>query len=260
MRALIVLVACALLLSRTAVAADAPPAPELCRQETPLIRKLWLHGLYDAPPAVNVLIVDAIDGKLAQVRQQITILPPDEIPRWRQTAMLTAAQAGQAAVVDGLLDDGAQVDAMGELPPMKHSFYRQTLDGMKSDPRFGGPHAVDGLTAAGVVNNEGQPVGPAILLVAECNDVATLDVLMAHHASLAERSTSHTADALAIATVNGSAAMVQRLLDHGADPCIDDRFMQLHKPGVSLAIIGQHGGLPASLTQRLACPSGAAAH
>lgn len=260
MRALIVLVTCALLLSRAVVAADTAPAPELCRQETPLVRKLWLHGLYDAPAAIDALMVDAIDGKLPQVRQQLAQLKPADVARWRQTAMLTAAYAGQAAVVDGLLDDGVAVDGMGWIPAMKDSFYRQTVDDMKQDPHFGGPHAVKALSAAGVIANQGQQLGPAIIVAADCGDATTLDVLLRHHVNLGRRPTPHSADALVIATVHGDAAVVQRLLDHGADPCIDDHFIQLHQPGVSLATIGQHSGLPPSLTRRLSYPAVAAVH
>ncbi len=260
MRALIVLATCALLLSRAAVAADTAPVPALCRQETPLVRKLWLHGLYDAPAAIDALMVDAIDGKLPQVRQQLAQLKPADMVRWRQTAMLTAAYAGRATVVDGLLDDGAAVDGAGWIPPMQDSFYRQALDNMQHDPHFGGPHAVKALSAAGVITNRPQQIGPAIIAAADCGDLATLDVLLRHHANLGWRPTPHSADALVIATVHGDAAIVQRLLDHGADPCIDDRFIQSHKPGVSLATIGQHSGLPALLTRQLSCPAVAAVH
>jgi hypothetical protein len=260
MRALIALVTCALLLSRAAVAADTAPAPELCRQEAPLVRKLWLHSLYDAPAAIDALMVDAIDGKLPQVRQQLARLKPADMARWRQTAMLTAAYAGQTAVVDGLLDDGAAVDGAGWIPPMQDNFYRLTVDNMKHDPHFGGPHAVKALSAAGLIANRPQQIGPAIIAAADCGDLATLDVLLRHHANLGWRSTPHSADALVIATVHGDAAIVQRLLDHGADPCIDDRFIQSHKPGASLATISQHSGLPASLTRRLSCPAVAAVH
>jgi len=260
MRALIVLAACALLLSRAAVAADTSPVHALCRQDTPLVRELWLHGLYDAPAAIDALMVDAIDGKLPQVRQQLAQLKPADMARWRQTAMLTAAHAGQATVVDGLLDDGAAVDGVGWIPPMKDSFYRQTVHNMKQDPHFGGPRAVNALSAAGVISNQEQQLGPAIIVAADCGDTTTLDVLLRHHVNLGWRPTPHSADALVIATVHGDAAIVQRLLDHGADPCIDDRFIQSHKPGVSLATIGQHSGLSASLTRRLSCPAVAAAH
>lgn len=260
MRTLIALAACALMLSRTAMAANTVSNPALCLQEKPLIRKLWLHGMYESPPTVNALMVDAVDGNLPQARRQLARLKLADRARWRLTAMLTAAYTGQSTVVDGLLDDGAGVDGVGQLPAMKGRFYRQTLDNMQHDPHFDGPHAVKALRAAGLMNNQGQPLGPAIMAAAGCDDVATLDVLLRHHVDISWRSTPHSADALVVATVHGDAAMVQHLLDHGADPCIDDRFMQLHKPGVSLATIGQHSGLPASLNRRLSCPAVASAH
>lgn len=251
----------ALLLITPAYARDNPPSLlEFCRQNTPVIRDLWLHDLYDAPPGVAALMVNVIDGKLPQVRQQLAELKPAEVPQWRQTAMLTAVWARQATIVDALLDDGAAVDGLGWIPPFKPSFYQQTVGNMQQDPRFGGPAGVKGLAAAGIVSNQGQRLGPALTTAAECGDVATLDVLLRHHANVMARQAPNVVDALTVATVHGDAAVVQHLLDHGADPCIDDRHIQLRKPGASLAGIGRRNDLPETLVQRLACPPVASAH
>lgn len=223
------LLASALLLSGPILAKDnVPSTRDLCRQTTPVVRNLWLHDLYDAPPGVATLMVDVIDGKLPQTRQRLAELKPAEVARWRQTAMLTAVWAGQAAIVDALLDDGAAVDEMGWIPSFKSSFYRETVGDMQQDPRFGGPAGVKGLAAAGLLSNQGQRLGPALTTATECGDVAT---------------------------VHGGAPIVQRLLDHGAAPCIDDRQIQSRKPGASLASIGRRNHLPETLVQRLACPS-----
>ena len=141
---------------------NAPSAATLCRQSTPVIRELWKQGTYDTSPEVAALMVDTIDGKLPQVRQQLATLKSDDEARWRQAAMLTAVWVGQATVVDGLLNDGAAVDGIGWLPPYKHSFYQQTVGAMKQDPRFGGPVAVNQLKAAGIVSNQGTQLGPAL--------------------------------------------------------------------------------------------------
>lgn len=257
----IALLVSALLLSGPLLAKDnGPSTRDLCRQNTPVIRDLWQHDLIDAPPGVAAVMVDVIDGKLPQTRQRLAELKPDEIARWRQAAMLTAVWAGQATIVDALLNDGAAVDDLGWIPPFKPSFYKQTVDEMQQDPRFGGPAGVKGLAAAGIVSNQGQRLGPALTTAAECSDVATLDVLLRHHANVMARQAPNVVDALTVATVHGDAVIVQRLLDHGADPCIDDRQIQLRKPGASLANIGRRNGLPETLVQRLACPSVTSTH
>ncbi len=262
----IALPACALLLTVPAFARDnVPSARELCHQAIPTVRDLWRRDLYDAPPAVAALMVDVIDGKLPQARQQLAALKPADVAHWRQTAMLTAVYAGQAAIVDALLDDGAAVDDMGWLPPFKPSFYRQTVDSLKQDLRFGGPSTVNGLAAGGPLHNQGQHYGPALPIATECGDVATVDVLLRHHAHVMAREAPNIADALDMATVNGDAAIVQRLLDHGANACAHDRLgrermLKANRKFTPLAEVGRRAGLPADLTTRLICPVVASAH
>lgn len=256
----------ALLLAFPVFATDhVPSAAALCRQNKPLVRELWQQGTYDTSPDVAALMVDVIDGKLPQVRQQLAAMKLDEVAHWRQTAMLTAVWAGQAAMVNGLLDDGAAVDGMGWLPPFKPSFYRQTVDSMKRDPRFGGPSTVNGLAAGGLLNNQSQHYGPALPIAAECGDMATVDVLLRHHAHVTARQTPNIADALDMATMNGDAAIVQRLLDHGANACAHDhlgreRMLKTSRKFIPLAEVGRRAGLPANLTARLICPDVASAH
>lgn len=257
----IALLLLAVTLTTQAIAAQhTPPRHDMCREATPTIRQMWLSGAYDAPPAVAALMVDAIDGKLSGVRQQLQDMPPADTWRWRQTAMLTAVWTGQTAVVDGLLDDGAAVNSTGWVPPLKPGFFGQTVDAMKHDPRFGGATALKGLMAAGVVGNQGELTGPALMAATQCGDVATLDVLLRHHVNIAQRRTPNAPDALTVATVDGDAVVVQFLLDHGADPCADDRrtnsFHHKHatRAAHTLAQMGAHSMLPAKLVARLTCP------
>jgi hypothetical protein len=154
-------------------------------------------------------------------------------------------------VVDGLLDDGAAADGTVQLPPFKPAFHRQMLDTMGRDPRFGGPGTIKALQSAGIVDHGGRRLGPALLAAVECDDVATLDVLLRHHANVMARATPNTADALTTAVVDDHAPLVQRLLDHGADVCADDRHIR--KPGATLAGIGERRGLPAALVAELVC-------
>ncbi|HEX8778505.1 MAG TPA: hypothetical protein VF738_10330, partial [Rhodanobacter sp.] len=88
------LIASALCVLHPVIAAEtAPAAGNLCHQALPTIREAWLVDAYDAPPAVAAVMVDAIDGRLPQVRQGLSALPVAEQIHWRQVAMLTAANA-----------------------------------------------------------------------------------------------------------------------------------------------------------------------
>ena len=252
-----------LLLSGQIVADDNLTSTQnLCHQSIPLIRDRWRLDLFDAPPAVAALMVNVIDGKLPQVRRQLAELQPDEIVRWRQSAMLTAVFTDQPAIADALLDDGAAVDGLAWLPPFKLGFYQQMVGQMKQDPRFGGPSAVNRLAAAGILKNQGQQSGPALAIAVQCGDVATVDVLLRHHADVMARTAVNVADALLVGVVQGNAVIVRRLLDHGADVCAEarhfhQRYLALkltHMPR-TLEQLGQRAGLPADLTARLACPA-----
>ncbi|WEN15907.1 hypothetical protein PY254_04335 [Rhodanobacter sp. AS-Z3] len=256
-----------MLLATQAVAGTPTPhLHESCRQTTPTIRESWSKAVYDAPPAVATLMINVIDGNLTKARRQLRAMNPEDTKHWRQTAMLTAAWTGQAAVVDGLLDDGAAVDGLGWIPPYKPGFFGKTIDALQHDSRLGGPATAKAMQAAGGLGNRSHSTGPALMAATECGDVATLDVLLRHHAQVARREAPNVADALTEATVNGDVLIVQRLLDHGADPCADDRHMarnHLEHPAMptqTLAQIGTHAQLPAALIARLTCPAVAATH
>jgi hypothetical protein len=249
-----ILLAAALLSARPALAADSASSSgeNPCRSSLPTIRGLWRRDLYDASPGVTALMVDVIDGRLSEARRRLAALPGAERAGWRQLAMLTAVQAGRPGIVDALLHDGAAVDGTAWLPPFKHGFYRQTLDGMARDPRFGGPASVKELQASGILGNQGSRLGPALPMAAACGDAAVVDALLRHHADVMARAAPNVADAMTAALVRGDAPIVQRLLDHGDDPCMEDR--RLRKPGVTVAGIGRRHGLPPALASRLVCP------
>jgi hypothetical protein len=250
-----------LLLASNALGADrAPSAQELCHESITVGRELWQTGKFDAPANVATLMVDVIDGKLLQARQQLTAMSPEDARRWRQSALITAIFAGQSAVVDGLLDDGANVDDQGWIPPFKPVFFSKTTDSMKHDSRFGGPGAIDGMKKSGLLSNSGQMLGPPLGAAGQCGDLATLNVLLRHHANAKAPFRPHVADALFEGTMQGDVAIVKTMLDHGADPCSFDRraisySRNTHRPTNTLEKIGRRAGLPESVTDRLACPS-----
>lgn len=128
---------------------------------------------------------------------------------------------------------------------------------MDKDPRFEGRATVKSLQSASIVGNQGQQLGPALLAASGCNDVATLDVLLRHHADVMIHA-PHSADALTVAVVKGEAGIAQRLLDHGANACSDDDRIGKRKPGTTLASIGRREHLPDALVKRLRCRAPAA--
>ncbi|HET6905455.1 MAG TPA: ankyrin repeat domain-containing protein [Rhodanobacteraceae bacterium] len=256
----------ALLLFNAASALGAPGASpstqEQCRQERPLVRELWQRGLYDAPALAKHVVIAAISGDLADVRQSLDALPRSEVARWRQVAMYTAAEQGQSAVVDALLDDGADANGSAEMPPFTSAAYSEIQTAMDKDPRFGGAKAIRGMQALGIMNNDPRQSGPALLAAIACGDLATVEVLLRHHANPMARLIPGGADPFSFAIVYGEAEITQTLLSHGADPCAEDRrifsnFERLHKPtaGHDVASIGKRNGFPSALVAGLECHS-----
>ena len=225
-----------------------------------------MAGAFDAPPAINALIVNVINGKLPQVRQQLDAMNPVDAARWRQSALVIAAYAREPAMVAGLLDDGALVDGQGMLPGVDCKSRDRVIAQMKKDPPW---TSVDPDLKAGLEGDSDSAWGAALLfdsrledpvatIAAQCGDLATLDVALNHHANLkvqiphsndvvvmavladnpviVERLLDHGADpssaagestdGLTTAIIQGNAAMVKLLLDHGADPCTENRSRQ----------------------------------
>ena len=261
---------CLLLAGRANANADEnPPTPsQLCHQSMTLGRSAWLHNLFVAPPAVSPLMVDVIDGKVPQVRQKLKNMQPADAARWRQTALITAAFAGQPAMVGALLRDGAAVDGKGWLARYKPEFSDNVVTAMKHDPKFGGPKTVQGLKAAGLMENKGEELGPALVAATSCDDAATVNVLLRNHANAGMRFGRGGADVLLLAIVHGNATIARALLDHGVDVCADDRLSQQRwleniknhpgfaaRPHLSYAALGRRQKLPAKLVNRLVCPA-----
>jgi len=252
MLARLALIACAFCALQPAVAAEPASDINTCRLALPTIREAWQQGAYDTSPLVAAVMVDAIDGKLARAREGLAALPSTEQQHWRQVATVTAANTYQSAVVDGLLDDGAAVEGRVRLPPFKSGFHDQLRDTMTHDPRYGGPSAVKAVSSTDILDgNRGSLVGPMLPMAASCRDAATLDVLLRHHANPMARSAPDAVDALTMAVINGDAALVTVLLDHGADVCEDDQHFR--KPGTTLASLGRSNHLPQALVRRLTC-------
>ena len=189
----------------------------ICTSQTALARALAAHGAFAAPPAINALIVDVIDGKLTQVRQQLDGMDPGDAARWRQSALVIAAYARDPLMFAGLLDDGAVIDGQGVLPDLDSKFRDQLLAEVKKDPKWetSDPDPKTARDLDALLMFDGRLEGPALTIAAQCGDLATLDVALSHHANLRP---PHGNDVMAMAVIANNPAVVKRLLDDGADP------------------------------------------
>lgn len=258
-------------------------SPPFCSWQTTLMHRMAMQDTFDEPPAINALIANAIDGKLPQVREQLSAMPAADASRWRQSALIAAAYAQKPALVEALLHDGAAVNDKGRLPGLKRGFHDQVVDEMKKNPGWEtSPNLFPDADA--VLTFEGGGDGPALFIAAQCGDVSTMNVLLHHHPDVDVRPVpnsvnalefatiagntaivqmlldggAHPDSALRLATAHGNATLVKQLLDHGADPCHAD--VGISMPGTTLASIGEKKGLPNALIKRLACPAVAVAH
>ena len=258
----IALLVVGLLLAGTVKGAERPrpPLTLICPAQTTLARTLAVHDAFDAPPAINALIVNVIDSKLAQVRQQLDAMGTADAARWRQSALVIAAYAKNPAMVASLLDGGALVDGQGALPNLKRKIRNELTAEVKKDPKWAAvdPDSKTARELDAVLLFDGRLDGPVAAIAAQCGDLATLDVALNHHANLKTRiphsndivvmavladnpmivkhlldhgadptsAPTGSADGLGAAIVEGKSAMVTLLLDHGADPCAEDRSRQ----------------------------------
>lgn len=243
------------LLATSATAGDGLPLANICRTARAALPVDSLVGQLATSPAHASLLADAGDGRLAVVRRKLGAMPQDEVTHWRQSAMMFAAQAGQSDVVAGLLDDGADANGTALLPGYKEAFLHHALN----------PATREALAKGDLLNDHDTLIGPALPIAAGCGDVATVDALLRHHADVMARQAPNIADALDMATMEGNAAIVQRLLDHGATACMHDRLgrermLKAKRKFIPLAEVGRRAGLPADQTARLICPAMAFAH
>lgn len=112
------------------------------------------------------------------------------------------------------------------------------------------------------MNNQPRREVPALYGAIQCDDVATTEVLLRHHASPTHPAFgNHGTDPLAEAVLDGDADLVQIFLDDdGAAPRMDDHRLaadpairKARHPVPTLAGVGAKAGLPATLVHRLEC-------
>jgi hypothetical protein len=267
----IALLALGLLFAMQAIADDSHPfqPPMACQYQTTIMRRLALLGAFDVPPAINTLMVNVIDGKLPQVRQQLNTMPTADAARWRQSALIIATYANDPMVVKALLSDGATVDGSGWMPSLKQSFRDQAVEDIKKDPNWEtNPKPITDFRKAAVLwfPVKAGPDGTALIIAARCNDVGTLDVLLQQHADIDVNPFPDGMNALEVSVSLGNTATVQRLLEHGADVCAEDRLIhrrQLERKTNHFSTIadwGRQGKLPDDVVVGLTCPAFDSAH
>ncbi|MFA6229894.1 MAG: ankyrin repeat domain-containing protein [Rhodanobacter sp.] len=240
-----------LLLATSATASDGLPLANTCRTARATVPVDSLVGQLATSPEHASFLADAGDGRLTAVRRKLNAMPHDEATRWRQSAMMFAVQAGQSDVVAALLDDGADANANALLPGYKQAFLSHALN----------PAILGAVSKGNMLNDHDISIGPALSIAASCGDPATVDALLRHHADVMARMAPNVADPLTVAVMQGNADIVQRLLDHNADACADDRHLHQRQRGFhTLAQLGQRAGLPADLTARLTCLAVASVH
>ena len=166
-----------LLLATSAVASDGLPLSNGCRATRLAVPVDFLVGQLATAPEHALLLADAGDGRLAEVRRKLHAMPREQASRWRQSAMMFAVQAGQSDVVATLLDDGADANAPALLPGYKAAFLDHTP----------APAMRKALASNRMFNKRETSIGPALPIAASCGDVATVDALLRHHADAMAR-------------------------------------------------------------------------
>uniref|UniRef100_UPI00262C7651 hypothetical protein n=1 Tax=Oleiagrimonas sp. TaxID=2010330 RepID=UPI00262C7651 len=106
---------------------------DLCRLVRSTVHGQWQHHFYAASSVVSGIMVAAMDGDTTAVRKGLAALPPDQIARWRQTALSQAVLGMHPSTVRDLIAEGADPNGRAWIPPYDARIYRQVM----KDPRLG---------------------------------------------------------------------------------------------------------------------------
>ena len=276
------LVAAFVLVSAPALASTASPPKakgHRCLNGSRQQVAIWRWGMFDAPVAVEYTMVDASEGRTADVRHDMAMLSAAQRARWASTALDMAVSGNHPATVAALLAAGADPDKRGWIPPLKPAVYQNRLRNIESPDYYQSlvknlelnPHFRDnarqiarsmqqGFRTAG---NHGSYLQSPMFRAVDCHLDAVAKVLIDHGASAHMRQIlphgQRGVDMLTLAVVTNDATITRLLLDHGANACADDRGMaqaalRFHRPPAhTLASIARKHGMPADLVARLQC-------
>lgn len=242
------LIAALVLVCAPALASTAPPQKaegHLCRTGNRNQNAMWEWGQFDAPVAAQYTVVDASEGRTADVRHDMAMLSAAQRVRWGSTALDIAVSGNHPATVAALLAAGADPDKRGWIPPLKPAVYQNRLRNIESPAYYQtilkslemNPHFRDHAKqlakimqrSAEDAGNHGSHLQPPLFLAVQCHRDAVAKVLIDHGASVRMRQFlphgQRGVDLLTIAVVTNDANITRLLLDHGANACADDRSM-----------------------------------
>lgn len=230
---------------------------DTCRQVRILEQQTWQLRIYAVSPAISDAMLAAVTGETDKMRAGLAALPPDQIARWRQTALFLAVTSNHPDAVRTLIVDGADPNARAWIPPYTNRYYRRLVAYMSGDPRFGGHSTIRYFQDKSLMQNKGQWFPHMLIQAAKCNETQVIEALIQGGASVRARLSSGL-QALDIAVIQGNADAARILLDRGADPCDFAHRMVKHAHRArrklhDLADIARKQGLPAQLVARLAC-------
>jgi ankyrin repeat protein len=234
---------------------------DLCRLQRATVRGMWQRHYYDASPIVSDIMVAALDGDIGTVRKGLQGLPPDQVARWRQTALSQAELGNRPDAVRALVADGADPNGRAWIPPYAPHVWTQAIRTMAHDAHLG-PLA-ESMRKNGAELNQGMWMAPPLIEAARCDETGVMTTLLESGASVNAtwNAQSKSGDALLLAALGGHTAAVRLLLEHGANTCHDDETMariaqrMQHRKVVTVADIARRNGLPADLVARLRCPA-----
>ncbi|MGH8233257.1 MAG: hypothetical protein ACREPU_03535 [Rhodanobacteraceae bacterium] len=233
--------------------------PDVCRTDRAWALESWQRDYYEVPQDIQPLMLAAIHGEAPQVLDALAAMQPQDVQRWRQLALYTAAMFGQSATVDALLSHGAEADASVSIPAVfacKQALYNHAVAKFLHTPH---PESGEAM------NPELECIAPpsrmaeALFAAIKCDDAATAEVLLLHHADPMQLWRPHTdVDPFLSAVVQGDVKIIWLFLDHGADPCVEDRRLAVnankrHAVAATVANIGAKVGMPPALIDRLTC-------
>ena len=193
---------------RLLVGAGAAVDARNARGETPLMWAAVLGHLGAALSLINAgadcAAITTSGRTLLEYRDSGCFVVPN--PPAAQTALMWAAQAGQASVIDALLIAGAAPDATDAAA--------QTALMLAS-----GGRAIDSLLGGGAnVTRRGPEQFTPLMFAARRGDIAAMRALLAAGAGIHDVSSPRTGHSpITLAIESGSAAAVRFLLDAGAD-------------------------------------------
>jgi len=172
------------------------------------------------PPVIDELVGNA-HGNLARVKELLEANPElvDRKASWNETPIEAATQMGNREIIDYLIARGAPVD-----------FFTALVLG-RSEEVGRQPE---------LINARGIHDLPALYFAAIGGDVGTARKVIEAGADVNAR--SQAAAPIHGAVMGGNAAMVQLLLDHGADPSLKD---YAERDAKSLAMAIQRSDLAA---------------